>query len=69
METSSLWPYQNLPDRCYLTSPKNLVRKGLYYNVQYYRNLGTHAFLNDEYILPLHISMLSLAPIRFSVIC
>lgn len=45
-------------DRCYLTSPKNLVRKGLYYNVQYYKDIGTHAFLNDEHILRLHISML-----------
>ncbi|KAL8376467.1 hypothetical protein RB595_007522 [Gaeumannomyces hyphopodioides] len=46
----------------------NLVRKGLYYNVQYYKNLGTHAFLNDERILQLHISH-CLDTIRQALMC
>jgi len=34
----------------------NLVRKSLYYNYQYYKDMGMHAFSNDEDILQLHIS-------------
>ncbi|KLU84983.1 hypothetical protein MAPG_04017 [Magnaporthiopsis poae ATCC 64411] len=46
----------------------NLVRKGLYYNVQYYKDLGTHAFLNDEHILQLHISH-CLDTVRQALMC
>jgi hypothetical protein len=34
---------------------QNLVRKALYYNYEYYRDLGEHAFKNDEGILHLHV--------------
>lgn len=34
----------------------NLVRKSVYYNYQYYKDLGTHAFSNDDPILQLHVS-------------
>lgn len=34
----------------------NLLRKSLYFNVDYYKQLGEHAFKNDEHILQLHIS-------------
>ena len=37
-------------------SRQNLVRKSLYYNYQYYKDLGTHAFSNDDEILRLHTS-------------
>ncbi len=35
---------------------QNLVRKSLYYNYEYYKDMGTHAFQNEEHILQLHIS-------------
>ncbi|TLS25891.1 hypothetical protein PpBr36_07589 [Pyricularia pennisetigena] len=34
----------------------NLVRKSLYFNYAYYKDLGMHAFKNDEHILKLHIT-------------
>jgi hypothetical protein len=34
----------------------NLVRKSLYYNYDYYKALGTHAFLNPDKIIKLHTS-------------
>lgn len=34
----------------------NLLRKGLWYNYDYYRELGEHAFKNEEPILHLHVS-------------
>ncbi|KAK5108716.1 hypothetical protein LTR62_007863 [Meristemomyces frigidus] len=34
----------------------NLIRQGLYYNVDYYRNLGHGAFQNSDYILQKHMS-------------
>ncbi|KAF6807364.1 tat pathway signal sequence [Colletotrichum sojae] len=34
----------------------NLVRKSLYYNYQYYKDMGMHAFKNDDNILKLHVS-------------
>ncbi|CAG9985172.1 unnamed protein product [Clonostachys byssicola] len=34
----------------------NLVRKALYFNYDHYRELGHHAFKNDEYILRLHVT-------------
>ncbi|KKA28577.1 hypothetical protein TD95_002899 [Thielaviopsis punctulata] len=34
----------------------NLLRKALYFNVDYYRDLGEHAFKNEERILQLHIT-------------
>jgi len=34
----------------------NLVRKSVYYNYQYYKDLGTHAFKNNDDILRLHVS-------------
>ncbi|KAK8855421.1 tat pathway signal sequence [Apiospora arundinis] len=34
----------------------NLLRKGLWYNYDYYRALGEHAFKNEEAILQLHVS-------------
>jgi len=43
-------------------STQNLVRKSVYYNYQYYKDLGTHAFKNDEDILQLHISQSTFPP-------
>ncbi|KAK0725530.1 hypothetical protein B0H67DRAFT_659132 [Lasiosphaeris hirsuta] len=34
----------------------NLVRKALFYNYEYYKKLGTHAFQNDDPIAQLHVS-------------
>jgi len=34
----------------------NLLRQGLYYNIEYYRKLGTGAFVNEEPIVQRHIS-------------
>ncbi|ORY58812.1 tat pathway signal sequence [Pseudomassariella vexata] len=34
----------------------NLLRKALWYNYEYYKDLGTHAFKNEEYIVRLHAS-------------
>ncbi|EGR52961.1 uncharacterized protein TRIREDRAFT_53824 [Trichoderma reesei QM6a] len=34
----------------------NLVRKALYFNYDYYKELGEHAFVNEEFILRLHIT-------------
>ncbi|OLN89047.1 hypothetical protein CCHL11_06007 [Colletotrichum chlorophyti] len=34
----------------------NLMRKALYYNYDYYKALGTHAFANQDYIVRLHVS-------------
>ncbi|KAL6699258.1 hypothetical protein J3F84DRAFT_365357 [Trichoderma pleuroticola] len=34
----------------------NLVRKALYFNYDRYKKLGEHAFVNDEFILRLHVS-------------
>ncbi|KAF9877239.1 tat pathway signal sequence [Colletotrichum karsti] len=34
----------------------NLVRKSLYYNYDYYKQMGMHAFANDDHILKLHVS-------------
>lgn len=34
---------------------QNLVRKALYYNYQYYKDMGMHAFKNDDNILKLHV--------------
>ncbi|KAI8266051.1 Cyclochlorotine biosynthesis protein O [Colletotrichum sp. SAR 10_98] len=34
----------------------NLVRKALYYNYDYYKGMGTHAFANDDKIVKLHVS-------------
>ncbi|KAH8899461.1 hypothetical protein GQ53DRAFT_777139 [Thozetella sp. PMI_491] len=34
----------------------NLLRKSLYFNVDYYRALGKEAFSNEEYVLRLHIT-------------
>ncbi|KAJ0333981.1 hypothetical protein COL5a_000018 [Colletotrichum fioriniae] len=33
----------------------NLVRKSLYYNYDYYKKMGTHAFANEEHIVRLHV--------------
>lgn len=33
----------------------NLLRKALYYNYDYYRDLGEGAFRNDEYIVKRHV--------------
>jgi hypothetical protein len=38
----------------------NLLRKGLKWNYDYYRELGEGAFMNDEYIAKYHISKFSL---------
>lgn len=35
---------------------QNLVRKSLYYNFPYYKDMGMHAFKNDDHILQLHVS-------------
>ncbi|KAK0649160.1 hypothetical protein B0T16DRAFT_409532 [Cercophora newfieldiana] len=34
----------------------NLVRKALYFNYDYYKEQGTHAFTNDDKILRLHVT-------------
>ncbi|CAK7237255.1 hypothetical protein SCUCBS95973_009899 [Sporothrix curviconia] len=34
----------------------NLVRKSLYYNYQYYKDMGMHAFQNNDEILQKHVS-------------
>jgi hypothetical protein len=34
----------------------NLVRKALYFNYDYYKELGMHAFKNEEYILRRHVT-------------
>lgn len=34
----------------------NLVRKGLYYNYDYYKAQGEHAFQNEDVIIRLHVS-------------
>ncbi|KAH8650043.1 hypothetical protein BX600DRAFT_517261 [Xylariales sp. PMI_506] len=34
----------------------NLLRKALYFNIDYYKALGKHAFKNDDYILQLHVT-------------
>ncbi|KAL7953319.1 hypothetical protein V8C34DRAFT_297313 [Trichoderma compactum] len=34
----------------------NLVRKALYFNYERYKKLGEHAFVNDEFILRLHVT-------------
>ncbi|OJK01993.1 hypothetical protein ASPACDRAFT_114478 [Aspergillus aculeatus ATCC 16872] len=34
----------------------NLLRQSLYYNYDYYHNLGTGAFTNDDYIVRHHVS-------------
>ncbi|TDZ13809.1 Oxidase ustYa [Colletotrichum orbiculare MAFF 240422] len=34
----------------------NLVRKALYYNYDYYKTMGTHAFANDDDIVQKHVS-------------
>lgn len=44
---------------CHVT--QNLVRKALYFNYDHYRELGHHAFKNDEYILRLHVSKYQLS--------
>ncbi|KAK1251354.1 hypothetical protein MKX07_005909 [Trichoderma sp. CBMAI-0711] len=36
----------------------NLVRKALYFNYDHYKELGEHAFVNEEFILRLHIRQL-----------
>jgi hypothetical protein len=46
----------------------NLVRKGLWYNYEHYRDLGTHAFKNDEAILQLHVSH-CLDTVRQALMC
>ncbi|WYZ38119.1 hypothetical protein EsH8_III_000033 [Colletotrichum jinshuiense] len=33
----------------------NLVRKALFYNYDYYKELGTHAFKNEDHIVRLHV--------------
>jgi len=53
--------YIRIDDRRPLTyDNQNLVRKALYFNYDYYKNQGTHAFTNDDKILRLHVSMLPL---------
>ncbi|KAL0943163.1 tat pathway signal sequence [Colletotrichum truncatum] len=34
----------------------NLVRKALFFNYDYYKKLGTHAFKNDDNIVKVHVS-------------
>lgn len=38
-----------------LTYLQNLVRQGLYYNYDYYKKLGTGAFVNEDMIVEKHI--------------
>ncbi|KZL74637.1 tat pathway signal sequence [Colletotrichum tofieldiae] len=46
----------------------NLLRKSLYYNYDYYKSLGTHAFKNEEHIVRLHVSH-CLDTIRQVLVC
>lgn len=46
----------------------NLVRKALYYNIDYYRSTGKGAFINDDHIVQLHVSH-CLDIIRQQLIC
>ncbi|UQC81636.1 tat pathway signal sequence [Colletotrichum lupini] len=46
----------------------NLVRKSLYYNYDYYKKMGTHAFANEEHIVRLHVSH-CLDTIRQVLVC
>ncbi|KAI3393923.1 hypothetical protein diail_3485 [Diaporthe ilicicola] len=46
----------------------NLVRQGLYYNVEYYKKQGTGAFVNDDMIIEKHISH-CLDTIRQTLMC
>ena len=34
---------------------QNLVRKSLFYNYDYYKTMGTHAFANEDDIVRLHV--------------
>lgn len=38
-----------------LIFPQNLVRQGLYFNYDYYKEMGTGAFVNDDMIVEKHI--------------
>lgn len=40
---------------------QNLVRQGLYFNYDYYKQMGTGAFVNDDMIVEKHICMFSTA--------
>ncbi|KAH8129504.1 hypothetical protein ACSS6W_002068 [Trichoderma asperelloides] len=46
----------------------NLVRKALYFNYDRYKELGEHAFLNEEYILRRHITH-CLDTVRQALMC
>ncbi|KAK6212194.1 tat pathway signal sequence [Colletotrichum tabaci] len=46
----------------------NLLRKSLYYNYDYYKKMGTHAFANEENIVRLHVSH-CLDTIRQVLVC
>ncbi|POS71687.1 hypothetical protein DHEL01_v209921 [Diaporthe helianthi] len=46
----------------------NLVRQGLYYNYDYYKKLGTGAFVNEDMIIEKHISH-CLDTIRQTLMC
>ncbi|KAF5870822.1 putative tat pathway signal sequence protein [Botrytis fragariae] len=46
----------------------NLLRQGLYYNSEYYHNLGEGPFKNEEYILKAHINH-CLDTVRQSLMC
>lgn len=50
-----------------LTVYQNLVRKALYFNYDRYKELGEHAFLNEEDILRRHISKLANAVYAISM--
>lgn len=39
-----------------MTACKNLLRKSLSWNYEYYKNLGEGPFKNEPYIVKLHIS-------------
>jgi hypothetical protein len=41
---------------------QNLVRKSLYFNYDYYKALGTHAFVNDDDIVQLHVCKSHFSP-------
>lgn len=45
----------NLVNLKRLILPQNLVRQGLYYNYDYYKKMGTGAFVNDDMIVEKHI--------------
>lgn len=50
---------------CATNMLQNLLRQSLYYNYDYYHDLGKGAFTNNDYVVRRHVSTYSKVP-RFS---